>query len=221
MKAVELVMALIVNELFFSIQGESSYAGFPCVFVRLTGCNLRCTYCDTTYAYYEGHPMTLDQIIGDVAVYACPLVEITGGEPLMQNDTPELAKRLLAAGYTVLIETNGSQDISVIDHRCIKIVDFKCPSSGIEEKNDLRNLDRLSPHDEIKFVIGNKSDYLFAKRLYREIRSRRQDTMVHFSPVFEKLSPRILAEWILDDRLDARLAIQLHKIIWPSGVTGV
>jgi 7-carboxy-7-deazaguanine synthase len=214
-------MALLVNELFYSIQGESSYAGFPCVFVRLTGCNLRCTYCDTTYAYQEGRSMSLDHILDQVAAYSCSLVEITGGEPLVQEETPELVKQLLAAGYTVLIETNGSLDISLIDARCIKIVDFKCPSSGMEMKNDFGNLDRLSKHDEIKFVIGSEEDYGFAQRVYSTIRSRGLNNLVHFSPVFGKLNPRMLAEWILKDHLEARLALQLHKIIWPLSTRGV
>jgi len=214
-------MALLVNELFYSIQGESSYAGFPCIFVRLTGCNLRCTYCDTTYAYNDGHFMSLDHVLKQVSAYSCSLVEITGGEPLIQKETPELTQRLLAAGYKVLIETNGSLDISLIDARCIKIVDFKCPSSGMEKKNDFGNLDRLSKHDEIKFIIGSEDDYRFAQSVYSTIRSRGLNNLVHFSPVFDKLSLRVLAEWILSDHLEVRLASQLHKIIWPSSTRGV
>jgi 7-carboxy-7-deazaguanine synthase len=214
-------MALLVNELFYSIQGESSYAGFPCVFIRLTGCNLRCSYCDTAYAYRDGNFMSLDQILEQVSAYSCPLVEITGGEPLIQEETPELAQRLLAAGYRVLIETNGSLDISSIDARCVKIVDFKCPSSGMEKKNDFGNLDRLSRHDEIKFVVGGKKDYGFAKGVYYAIRSKGLNNPVHFSPVFGRLSLRRLAEWILHDHLEARLSPQLHKIIWPSSARGV
>jgi 7-carboxy-7-deazaguanine synthase len=148
-------------------------------------------------------------------------VEITGGEPLIQKRTIELADRFLAAGYTVLIETNGSQDISVIDQRCVRIIDFKCPSSGMEGQNDFGNLDKLGPRDEIKFVIGNECDFLFARKLHNEIRSRVQNITIHFSPVFEKLSPRVLAEWILENRLDVHLGIQLHKIIWPAVIKGV
>ncbi|GAJ03129.1 unnamed protein product, partial [marine sediment metagenome] len=158
-------MPLKVNEIFFSIQGESSYAGRPCVFVRLTGCNLRCSYCDTQYAYDEGREMEIGEIIDRVASYECPLVEVTGGEPLIQKETSVLIHRFLEEGFEVLLETNGSQDISQIDDRCVKIVDIKCPSSGEEEKNDLDNLTRLTDKDEIKFVIGSREDYEYARKI--------------------------------------------------------
>ena len=157
-------MTLLINEIFYSIQGESIYSGRPCIFVRLTGCNLRCTYCDTRYAYEEGVEMEIAEITRRVAAYNCRLVEITGGEPLLQTETPLLILRLLENGYEVLMETNGSLDISKVDARCVKIVDIKCPSSDASEKNDLENLKRLNPKDQIKFVIGNRTDYVYAKK---------------------------------------------------------
>lgn len=215
-------MALKVNEIFYSIQGESSYAGRPCVFVRLTGCNLRCAYCDTQYAYYEGRELEIKDIIDLVSSYKCTLVEVTGGEPLIQKQTPFLVKSLVENGYTVLVETNGSQDISQIDERCIRIMDIKCPSSGEEENNDLENLGRLTDRDEIKFVIGGRDDYEFAKNtLDFPGRSPFIRNLIHFSPLFEKIEPRLLAEWILEDCLDVRLHMQLHKIIWDPAQRGV
>ena len=156
-------MALKVNDIFYSIQGESSYSGRPCVFVRLTGCNLRCSYCDTQYAYTEGEALEIDEVVGRVTSYQCPLVEVTGGEPLIQKETPALIHRLLAGGFETLMETNGSQDISQVDNRCVKIVDIKCPFSGQTSHNDLQNLDRLTDHDEVKFVIADRDDYEYAK----------------------------------------------------------
>lgn len=208
-------MPLKVNEIFHSIQGESSYAGRPCVFVRLTGCNLRCLYCDTQYAYNEGEELEIDEIIDRVAFYECPLVEVTGGEPLIQEETPSLIYSLLEEGYKVLLETNGSQDISQIDDRCVKIVDIKCPSSGEEEKNDMGNLARLTDMDEIKFVIGDREDYEYAKKiLYHTGITSSIVYPVYFSPVFGKMEPKILAKWILEDHLEVRIHLQLHKIIW-------
>src|SRR4030042_5346422 len=149
-------MALTVNEIFYSIQGESTYAGRPCVFIRLTGCNLRCSYCDTQYAYHDGEKLNIREIINKVALYGCPLVEVTGGEPLLQEETPYLTSQLLGTGYKVLIETNGSQDISRVDSRCVRIGDIKCPPSGEKDKNDLANLNRLTDEDELKFVIRSE-----------------------------------------------------------------
>jgi 7-carboxy-7-deazaguanine synthase len=215
-------VSLKVNEIFYSIQGESSYAGRPCVFVRLTGCNLRCAYCDTQYAYHEGRELEIKDIIAQVSSHKCPLVEVTGGEPLIQKQTPFLVKILVEKGYTVLVETNGSQDISQIDERCIRILDIKCPSSGEEENNDLENLRRLTDKDEIKFVIGGREDYEFAKNILEyQGRSPFIRNLVHFSPLFEKIEPRLLAEWILEDCLDVRLHVQLHKIIWDPAQRGV
>ena len=215
-------ISLKVNEIFYSIQGESTYAGLPCVFVRLTGCNLRCSYCDTQYAYDEGNVMLLSDIITKVSSYKCPLVEITGGEPLIQEKTPLLVSHLLAEGYNVMMETNGSQDISIIYERCSKIVDIKCPSSGEHESSDLKNLDRLGTSDEIKFVIAERDDYEYARNVLEQLNTEKMlKGRIHFSPVFGKIEPGLLGQWILDDHLDARLHIQLHKIIWDSDKRGV
>ena len=213
---------LKVNELFYSIQGESSHAGRPCVFVRLTGCNLRCSYCDTRYAYDEGQNLEIDEIIDRVTSYRCRLIEITGGEPLIQKETPELIYQLLERGFEVLLETNGSIDISNIDDRCVKIVDIKCPSSGEAKNNDLENLKRLSDKDEIKFVIGNEEDYVYAKKIMSLIgKSNLRIKPPVFSTVHKQMDPKLLAEWILADYIDVRMQIQLHKIIWGSETRGV
>lgn len=215
-------MALKVNEIFYSIQGESSYSGRPCVFVRLTGCNLRCAYCDTQYAYTEGEDLEIDEIVERVRAYQCPLVEVTGGEPLVQKETPGLIHRLLTQGFETLMETNGSQDISQVDNRCVKIVDMKCPSSGQSSYNDLQNLDRLTDRDEVKFVMADRDDYGYAKQiLHRTGPSLCRKHAVHFSPVFGKMAPKTLAAWILEDRLDVRLHLQVHKIIWSFHEKGV
>ncbi|MCJ7616663.1 MAG: radical SAM protein [Desulfobacterales bacterium] len=214
-------MSLIVNEIFYSIQGESIYSGVPCVFIRLTGCNLRCSYCDTAYAYYEGVELRIEEILSRVDNYKCPLIEITGGEPLLQGGTPLLIDRLLEKKYEVLLETNGSIDISVVDNRCIKIVDIKCPSSGENDKNDLENLKRVNQKDQIKFVVGNREDYEFAKEMTKLIPPGFPTKNVLFSPVIEQMHPSQLAEWILEDHFGARLQIQLHKIIWPDRDRGV
>ena len=207
---------LKVNEIFFSIQGESTFAGSPCVFVRLTGCNLRCTYCDTRYAYEAGDEMSLDSVIRAVDHYHCPLVEITGGEPLLQDESGRLAKRLLDGGHTVLVETNGTLDIRAIDERAARIVDVKCPASGVSDRVLFDNLDCLSPGDEVKFVISDRLDYEWAC----EISSRYSLTdrvPVLFSPVHKRLEPGRLARWMLSDRAPARLHLQLHKYLTGSG----
>ncbi len=215
-------MSLEVNEIFYSIQGESSYAGRPCVFVRLTGCNLRCLYCDTPYAYDVGDHMEIGEILDRVASYECTLVEVTGGEPLIQKETPFLIHRLLEEGFEVMMETNGSLDISQIDKRCVKIIDIKCPSSGEEKKNDLENLTRLTDRDEVKFVIGDSKDYEYAKRALDLLSlNPSKKNIVHFSPVFGKLDPKILAKLILEDHLNVRLHLQAHKIIWGNEQRGV
>ena len=214
-------MSLLVNEIFYSIQGESIYSGIPCVFIRLTGCNLRCSYCDTAYAYYEGVELSIEEILSRVDNYKCPLIEITGGEPLLQGGTLLLIDRLLEKKYEVLLETNGSIDISVIDSRCIKVVDIKCPSSGENDKNDLKNLKRLNQKDQIKFVVGSREDYEFAKETTRLIPPGFPMKNILFSPLIEQMHPSQLAEWILEDRLRVRLQIQLHKIIWPEKERGI
>jgi 7-carboxy-7-deazaguanine synthase len=213
---------LKVNEIFYSIQGESSHAGRPCVFVRLTGCNLRCSYCDTRYAYDEGQNLTIDEIVDRVTSYQCRLVEITGGEPLIQKETPDLIHLLLNKDFEVLLETNGSIDISPIDERCVRLVDIKCPSSHEEKNNNLDNLKRLSGKDEIKFVIGNRKDYDFAKNILSivgKFKSGMKPPL--FSPLNAQMDPKLLAEWILADHMDARMQLQLHKIIWGADARGV
>lgn len=213
---------LKVNEIFYSIQGESSYAGLPCVFVRLTGCNLRCSYCDTSYAYEEGKDLEIGEIIDRVTSYRCRLVEITGGEPLIQKETPHLIYQLVEKGFEVLLETNGSLDISLVNERCIKIVDIKCPSSGQDKKNDLENLKSLSVKDEIKFVIGSREDYLYAQNIMSLIKkSNLKIKPPLLSPLYSRMDPKLLAEWIVADHLDVRLQIQLHKIIWGTEARGV
>jgi len=213
---------LRVNEIFYSIQGESSYAGRPCLFIRLTGCNLRCSYCDTQYAYYEGAEMSVADILQRAQSINCRLAEVTGGEPLLQDEAPELIEGLLDSGWTVLLETNGSKDISRVDRRCIKIVDFKCPSSGEAGSNDFANIDRLQDHDEVKCVIGNRHDYEFACNIYYAVRQNPEcRSSVLFSPVFDWLAPEKLAEWVLADQLKVRLNLQLHKYIWDPTQRGV
>ena len=214
-------MTLLVNEIFYSIQGESTHNGRPCVFVRLTGCNLRCTYCDTQYAYEEGVKKEIKDIIEQVAVYRCRLIEVTGGEPLLQRETPRLIFQLLENGYEVMMETNGTFNIGHVDKRCIKIVDVKCPTSGESDKNDLKNLKRLGPKDQVKFVIGDRADYEFAKHIIKTNILTLPMDKVLFSPVSGKMAPNRLAKWILDDTLDIRLNLQIHKIIWPNKQRGV
>ncbi|MBT3310396.1 MAG: radical SAM protein [Desulfobacteraceae bacterium] len=214
-------MTIKVNEIFYSIQGEALFTGCPSVFVRLTGCNLRCSYCDTIYAYNEGRDMEIPDILHRLSDYNCRIVEITGGEPLLQDETPALVDRLLESNYTVLIETNGSMNINMINEKCIKIVDIKCPSSNESDKNDLQNLKRLNSHDQIKFVIGNRDDYEYAKTVMVLKNNSVPDYNVFFSTVTENLSPAKLAEWMLKDNLKARFQLQLHKIIWPDIERGV
>ena len=213
-------MALKVNEIFYSIQGESSYAGKPCVFVRLTGCNLRCSYCDTTYSYKDGNEIEIEEIIATISKYKCNLIELTGGEPLIQKDTPVLIDCLLKNGFKVLVETNGSKDISLINNNCVKIVDIKCPSSNEDKKNDFNNLNRLTAKDELKFIIGSQDDYEYAKKVMYRLDSN-VDNLVHFSPLHGMMKPKILAEWILKDHLQVNLQLQIHKIIWDPKQKGV
>jgi 7-carboxy-7-deazaguanine synthase len=210
---------LQVCEIFASIQGESSFAGFPCVFVRLTGCNLDCAWCDTTYARAGGESVAQGEIVERVLGFGLPLVELTGGEPLLQEGTPGLAATLLSRGLNVLLETNGSQDISRIDPGVVTIMDVKCPSSGQSEANDHANFSRLRPRDEVKFVVADRTDFDFARDLLD--RFAPAPAAIHFSPAFGLLHPRALAEWILADRLPVRLNLQLHKYIWPPDRRGV
>lgn len=209
-----------ITEIFYSIQGESSFIGMPCVFIRTTGCNLRCVWCDTAYSFYGGEEISLDDIMKKVESYGCQLVEITGGEPMLQKEIYELCSRLLAANYTVLMETGGSLDLSQLDPRVIKIVDLKCPGSGEVERNHWPNLEILQPHDQIKFVIKDRADYEWSLNV---IRTHRLDERFHvlLSPVFGAMALRPLAEWMLADRLNAQLQIQLHKFIWSPETRGV
>ena len=212
---------LTVNEIFYSIQGESTRAGQPCVFVRLTACDLRCSWCDTPYAFHEGTKRTLDDVLRDVEQFGCPLVEITGGEPLLQDDVYPLMRRLLASGRTVMLETGGHRPIAAVPRDVIKIVDVKCPASGEAAKNDWSNLDALAPHDEVKFVIQDRADYEFAREVVRRHDLSRRCAAVLFSPVHDVLHPKVLSEWMLADGLAARLQVQLHKYIWPASTRGV
>lgn len=209
-----------ITEIFFSLQGESTFSGLPCVFIRTTGCNLRCTWCDTEYSFYGGVELTLDEILAKVASYDCKLVELTGGEPMLQKEIYELSSRLLAQGYTVLMETGGSLDLSQLDARVIKIVDLKCPGSGEEDKNYWPNLAVMQPHDQIKFVIKDRRDYEWSVAMMREHRLGER-FQVLFSPVFNVMNYRTLAEWMLADHVPARFQVQLHKYIWPPEMRGV
>lgn len=210
---------MLVNEIFHSIQGESTHAGRPCVFVRVTGCSLRCVWCDTTYAYHEGVDTPLDAVENRVLAYGCPLVEITGGDPLESAEVPELVRRLLDHGLEVLVETGGHIDITRVDPRSKIILDVKCPNSGMTEAMDWKNLDRLWPGCEVKFVVANRTDYEFARDLVREKGLDRFPVL--FSPVHDDLDPRELAGWMLADRVAGRLQLQVHKFIWDPETRGV
>jgi len=211
---------LQVNEIYRTIQGEGARAGRPCAMVRLTGCNLNCTWCDTPYARTEGREMSIDEIIRCVSELNCPLVEVTGGEPLVQAGAAELLRRLCEAGLETLLETNGSLDVGCVDTRVVKIVDIKCPSSGAADKNRWENLPLLSEGDEIKFVLADRRDYEYARGVLAE-RALEKRCVVTFSPVDGRLGAAELAGWILQDGLDVRLGVQLHKIIFPGADRGV
>jgi len=209
-----------ITEIFHSIQGESTYAGEPCVFVRLTGCPLRCTWCDTDYAFYGGQERSIDEVLAQVQNYGCSLIEVTGGEPLVQPECLPFMARLCDAGYKVLLETSGAVDIAPVDPRVHVILDVKCPGSGMTDRMHWPNLSRLAIKDEAKFVLADRADYDWA----REILARYDLSLrckVLFSPVFDKLNMRDLSEWILADKLPIRLQIQLHKYIWTPDMRGV
>ncbi|MBI3400998.1 MAG: radical SAM protein [Acidobacteria bacterium] len=212
---------LTVNEIFYSIQGESTRAGRPCVFVRLTACDLRCTWCDTPYAFHEGGKMSVDEVIAAVERHRCTLVEITGGEPLLQDDVYPLMERLLARGNTVMLETGGHRPIDKVPAAVLKVVDVKCPASGEADKNDWRNLSLLAPHDEVKFVVQDRADYEFARDVIARHALASRAAAVLMSPVHGVLDPQTLSEWILADHLPVRLQLQLHKYIWTSTTRGV
>lgn len=212
---------LTVNEIFHSIQGESTYAGQPCVFVRLTACDLRCSWCDTPYAFHEGRRMSVDEVVAAVEQYGCPVVEVTGGEPLLQKEVYPLMNRLLASGKTVLLETGGHRSIADVPGEVVRIVDVKCPGSGEAEKNDWENLRRVTARDEVKFVIADRADYEYARDIVRREGLAARVAAVHFSPVHGVLAPADLAAWVLEDRLPVRLQLQVHKYIWGADVRGV
>ena len=209
-----------VTEIFFSIQGESTYAGQPCVFIRLTGCPLRCTWCDTEYSFYGGTMLSADAILAQVAQYGCRLVEVTGGEPLAQPESVFLISRLCDEGYTVLLETSGAIDIEPVDRRARVILDVKCPASGMTDRMHWPNLDRLTAKDEAKFVVADREDYDWAREMVARYRLAERCTVL-FSPAFGSLDLRQLAEWILADRLPVRFQLQLHKFIWAPDMRGV
>lgn len=211
---------LKIHEIYHSIQGESSFAGCPCVFVRLTGCQMRCVWCDTEEAFYGGRWMELDEILEGVAGYGCELVEVTGGEPLLQPAVHPLMTRLCDEGYDVLLETGGGLDIARVDSRVRRIVDVKCPGSGEAQNNRWENLAELRPGDELKFVLANREDYAWAKRVLAERRLVGR-CPIHFAPVHGALLAEDLAAWILRDRLPVRLGVQLHKLVWGVDARGV
>jgi 7-carboxy-7-deazaguanine synthase len=212
---------LTINEIFYSIQGESTRAGRPCVFVRLTACDLRCSWCDTPYAFHEGRKMSVDEVVDAVSAHGCDLVEITGGEPLLQEDVYPLMDRLLADRRVVMLETGGHRPIDRVPAAVLKIVDVKCPGSGEADRNDWANLARLSPHDEVKFVILDRRDYDFARQIIEQHDLASRAGAVLMSPVHGVLDPKTLSEWMLADHLPARLQLQLHKYIWLPTTRGV
>ncbi len=211
---------LKVNEIYYSIQGESTKAGLPCIFIRLTYCNLRCKYCDTEYAFFEGKDLTINEILDEVKKFECNLIEITGGEPLVQLESIDLMKTLCNNGYDVLLETGGSLPIKYIDPRVKIIMDLKCPSSGMLKKNNYENINYIKTEDEIKFVIGSREDYEWSREIINNYRLNNKCSVL-FSVVFGELEPVKLVEWILADKLNVRFQLQMHKIIWEPTAKGV
>ena len=212
---------LTVNEIFYSIQGESTYAGRPCVFVRLTACDLRCSWCDTEYAFYEGQKRSLDDVLAEVDRYQCRLVEVTGGEPLLQDEVYPLLQSLVDRGRTVLLETGGHRSTSRVPEPVVTILDVKCPGSGEAHRNHWETLDRLRPHDEVKFVIKDRTDYEFARDVIARYALASRAAAIHLSPVHGTLDARTISEWLLADGLPARVQLQIHKLIWEPGTRGV
>lgn len=212
---------LTINEIFYSIQGESTYAGRPCVFVRLTACDLRCSWCDTPYAFYEGRKRSLDEVLADVERFNCSLVEVTGGEPLLQEGVYPLLDALVERGHTVLLETGGHRGTARVPAPVVTILDVKCPGSGEAHRNDWSNLDRLRPHDEVKFVVKDRADYEYARDVITRYDLASRAAAVHLSPVHGVMEARTLSEWVLADRLAARVQLQLHKYIWDPATRGV
>lgn len=212
---------LTINEIFYSIQGEATRAGEPCVFVRLTACDLRCSWCDTEYAFYEGRKRSIEDVIAEVERHDCRLVEITGGEPLIQEDVYPLMTSLLDRGYTVMIETGGHRSIARVPSEVVKIVDVKCPGSGESGKNHWENLSLLGPRDEVKFVVKDRVDYEYARDTIQRHAIADKANAILMSPVHGVLDARQLAEWVLADHLPVRLQLQIHKFIWPAAMRGV
>ena len=212
---------LTINEIFHSIQGESTHSGRPCVFVRLTACDLRCSWCDTAYAFTEGRKMSLEDVVRQVDEYGCRLVEITGGEPLIQRDVYPLMDALLERGHEVMVETGGHLSVADVPLPVVRIIDVKCPGSGESERNHWPNLDLLRPRDEVKFVIRDRVDYEYAREVAARYDLTSRAAAVLFSPVHGVLAPADLAGWILHDRLPVRLQLQSHKYIWGPDVRGV
>lgn len=212
---------LTVNEIFHSIQGESSHAGRPCVFVRLTACDLRCSWCDSPYAFHEGVKRSVEDVAAEVLAFGCGLVEMTGGEPLLQKDVYPLMDRLHEAGLQVLVETGGHRSIAEVPAYATAIMDVKCPGSGEAARHDQGNFARLRRHDEAKFVIRDRADYDYARQVVEREGLTAKVAAIHFSPVHGALEPKTLSEWILADRLPVRLQLQAHKYIWGADVRGV
>jgi 7-carboxy-7-deazaguanine synthase len=212
---------LVVSEIYTSIQGESTHVGRPCVFVRLTACDLRCSWCDTPYAFTGGRKMSVDEVLADVESKGCQLVELTGGEPLLQPDAIVLMERLVADGYEVLLETGGHRALDEVPDEVASIVDVKCPASGEAEKMHWPNLDMLSPRDEVKFVIVDRHDFEYALDVARRYQLDERAGAVLFSPAFGRLDPAVLAAWLIEARLPARLQLQTHKYIWDPATRGV
>ena len=212
---------LVVTEIYRSIQGESTWAGIPCTFIRLTGCNLRCVWCDSAYAFHGGVRMTLPEILAECRRLGGPLVEITGGEPLLQKGCPCLAEALLAEGYIVLCETSGALPLTVLPGDVIKIMDLKCPGSGECDQNHWANIDALGPRDEVKFVLASREDYEWSRDVLRKYNLAARCHAVLFSPVFGAIDPKDIVAWLLEDRLEVRFQLQMHKFIWPPGQKGV
>jgi 7-carboxy-7-deazaguanine synthase len=212
---------LTINEIFHSVQGESTYAGRPCVFVRLTACDLRCSWCDTPYAFHEGGKRPLEAVLAEVERYRCDLVEVTGGEPLLQEAVYPLLQELLDRGKTVLLETGGHRSIDRVPDAVITILDVKCPGSGEADRMHWDNLAKLRPHDEVKFVIKDRADYEYARDVIARHELSRRVAAIHMSPVHDVLNPRTLSEWVLADGLAVRVQLQLHKYIWDPATRGV
>jgi 7-carboxy-7-deazaguanine synthase len=212
---------LTINEIFHSVQGESTYAGRPCVFVRLTACDLRCSWCDTPYAFHEGSKRPIEEVLDEVDRFDCSLVEVTGGEPLLQEDVYPLMSHLVERGKKVLLETGGHRSTERVPPQVVTILDVKCPGSGEERHMEWANLDRLRPHDEVKFVIKDRIDYDYARDVVERHDLANRAAAVHFSPVHGVLEPRTLSEWVLADGLPVRVQLQLHKYIWDPNTRGV